>query len=61
VRCRREAGDGGLKPRRLLLVDTKLGTEGNNEECGKGLWGRRGCCAAPFILPGRRGAEVVGE
>jgi hypothetical protein len=61
VQCRREAGNGGLKRRRLLLVDTKLGTKGNDEECGKGLCGRRGCCTMPFIEPRRRGVEAVGE
>jgi hypothetical protein len=61
VRCRREAGDGGPKRLRLLLMDTKLGTKGNDEECGKGLWGRRGCCAVPFIGSGRWGAKAVGE
>jgi hypothetical protein len=31
------AGDRETDWRRLLLVDTKLGTERNDEECGKGL------------------------
>jgi hypothetical protein len=30
-------------------VDTKLGTERNDEDCSKGLWGRMGWCVAPFI------------
>jgi hypothetical protein len=42
-------------------MDTKLGTERNDEECRKGLWGRRRCYAEPFIGLGRRGAEAVGE
>jgi hypothetical protein len=56
VRCRREAGDGGPKRRRLLLVDTKLGTEGNDEECGKGLWGRTGVLCGAFYRAREEGS-----
>jgi hypothetical protein len=32
-----------------------FGIEGNDEECGKGLWGRRGYCAAPFLGSRQKG------
>jgi hypothetical protein len=49
VQRRREADSRETNRWWHPLADKELGTKRNDEECGKGLWGRRGWCATPFI------------